>query len=98
MIVVSFATGQLDRSLFPGSLLLLVATCGTAWLVHRARQQNEKNIAAAMGELIAFTGYPADRIRELWATSNQQLAANWRRANPAEDNPEQNGGVVPAKF
>jgi 2-polyprenyl-3-methyl-5-hydroxy-6-metoxy-1,4-benzoquinol methylase len=90
MIVVSFATGPLGRSAFlAGSLLLLVATCGTAWLVHRARQQNEKNIAAAMGELIAFTGYPADRIRELWATSNQQLAANWQQAKPAEDNREQ---------
>lgn len=90
MVVVSFATGPLGRSAFlSGSLLLLVATSGTAWLVHRARQQNEKNIAAAMGELIAFTGYSADRIRELWATSNQQLAANWQQATPAEDNREQ---------
>ena len=31
----------------------------------------------------------ADRIRELWATSNQQLAANWQQATPAEDNREQ---------
>jgi 2-polyprenyl-3-methyl-5-hydroxy-6-metoxy-1,4-benzoquinol methylase len=90
MVVVSFATGPLGRSAFlSGSLLLLVATSGTAWLVHRARQQNGKNIAAAVGELIAFTGYTADRIRELWATSNQQLAANWQQATPAEDNPEQ---------
>ena len=42
-----------------------------------------------MQELTEFTGYPADRIRELWATSNQQLAANWQQAEPAEDNPEQ---------
>jgi 2-polyprenyl-3-methyl-5-hydroxy-6-metoxy-1,4-benzoquinol methylase len=89
MVVVSFATGPLGRGAFlSGSLLLLVAILGTAWLVHRARQQNEKNIAAAMGELIAFTGYPADRIRELWATSNQQLAANWQQAKPESD-PEQ---------
>jgi 2-polyprenyl-3-methyl-5-hydroxy-6-metoxy-1,4-benzoquinol methylase len=89
MVVVSFATGPLGRGAFlSGSLLLLVAILGTAWLVHRARQQNAKNIAAAMGELIAFTGYPEDRIRELWATSNQQLAANWQQAKP-EDNPEQ---------
>ena len=82
MVVVSFATGPLGRGAFlSGALLLLVATLGTAWLVHRARQQNEKNIAAAMGELIAFTGYPEDRIQELWATSNQQLAANWQRAS-----------------
>src|SRR5438309_98546 len=89
MVVVSFATGPLGRSAFlSGSLLLLEATFGTVWLVHRARQQNAKNVAAAMGELIAFTDYPADRIRELWATSNQQLAANWQHAKP-EDNPEQ---------
>ena len=90
LVVVSFATGPLGRSAFlSGSLLLLVATIGTAWLVHRARQQNASNIAAALSELIYFTGYPADRIRELWATSNQQLAANWQQARPAEDNPEQ---------
>jgi 2-polyprenyl-3-methyl-5-hydroxy-6-metoxy-1,4-benzoquinol methylase len=89
LVVVSFATGPLGRGAFlSGSLLLLVAALGTAWLVHRAHQQNEKNIAAAMGELIAFTGYPEDRIRELWATSNQQLAANWQQAKPG-DNPEQ---------
>jgi 2-polyprenyl-3-methyl-5-hydroxy-6-metoxy-1,4-benzoquinol methylase len=89
MVVVSFATGPLGRGAFlSGSLLLFVAILGTAWLVNRARQQHEKNIAAAMGELIAFTGYPADRIRELWATSNEQLAANWQQAKP-ESNPEQ---------
>jgi 2-polyprenyl-3-methyl-5-hydroxy-6-metoxy-1,4-benzoquinol methylase len=90
MVVVSFATGPLGRSAFlSGSLLLLTATFGTAWLVHRAQQQNAKNIAAAISELIAFTGYPADRIQELWATSNQQLAANWQHSKPAEDNREQ---------
>jgi 2-polyprenyl-3-methyl-5-hydroxy-6-metoxy-1,4-benzoquinol methylase len=90
MVVVSFATGPLGRSAFlSGSLLLLIATFGTAWLAHRSRQQNAKNIAAAMGELISFTGYSAERIQELWATSNQQLAANWQQAKPAEDNREQ---------
>jgi 2-polyprenyl-3-methyl-5-hydroxy-6-metoxy-1,4-benzoquinol methylase/heme/copper-type cytochrome/quinol oxidase subunit 4 len=90
MVVVSFATGPLGRAAFlSGSLLLVVATAGTAWLVHRAREQNAKNIASAMAELIEFTGYPVERIRELWVTSNQQLAANWQTAKPAEDNPEQ---------
>lgn len=90
LVVVSFATAPFGRSAFlSGAALLLVAIVGTAWLVRRAREQNAKNIAAAMGELIEFTGYPADRIRELWATSNQQLAANWQFAQPAEDNPEQ---------
>jgi len=89
-VVVSFATGPLGRNAFlAGSLLLLVATVGTAWLVHCARQQNANNIDAAMAELIEFTGYSAERIQELWATSNQQLAANWQTSKPAEDNPEQ---------
>jgi 2-polyprenyl-3-methyl-5-hydroxy-6-metoxy-1,4-benzoquinol methylase len=90
LVVVSFATGPLGRGAFPsGTLLLVVAIGGTAWLVRRAREQNAKNIDAAMGELTEFTGYSAERIRELWATSNQQLAANWQQAPPAEDNPEQ---------
>ncbi|MFI5104442.1 MAG: hypothetical protein ACHP79_05930, partial [Terriglobales bacterium] len=90
LVVVSFATGPLGRGAFlSGAALLLVAIGGTAWLVRRAREQNARNVNAALQELIEFTGYPADRIRELWATSNQQLAANWQQAKPAEDNPEQ---------
>jgi 2-polyprenyl-3-methyl-5-hydroxy-6-metoxy-1,4-benzoquinol methylase len=69
--------------------LLLVSVGGTVWLVRRAREQSAKNVSAAMAELIEFTGYSEERIRELWATSNRQLAANWQFANPAEDNPEQ---------
>jgi 2-polyprenyl-3-methyl-5-hydroxy-6-metoxy-1,4-benzoquinol methylase len=90
LIVVSFATGPFGRGAFMAGMVLLQVTAGgTLWLVHRAREQNERNIAAAMAELIEFTGYPAERVRELWATSNQQLAANWQQASPAEDNPEQ---------
>jgi len=90
LIVVSFATGPFGRGAFlAGMVLLQVTAAGTLWLVHRAREQNERNIAAAMAELMEFTGYPAERIRELWVTSNQQLAANWQQAAPAEDNPEQ---------
>jgi 2-polyprenyl-3-methyl-5-hydroxy-6-metoxy-1,4-benzoquinol methylase len=90
LVVVSFATGPLGRGAFlSGAALLLVAIWGTAWLVHRARRQNARNIDAAMSELTEFTGYPADRIQKLWATSNQQLAANWQQAPPPEDNPEQ---------
>jgi SAM-dependent methyltransferase len=90
LIIVSFATGPLSRGAFlAGAVLLLVAIAGTAWLVRRAREQNARNIHAAMAELTEFTGYPADRIQHLWATSNQQLAANWQQAAPAEDNPEQ---------
>jgi 2-polyprenyl-3-methyl-5-hydroxy-6-metoxy-1,4-benzoquinol methylase len=90
LIVVSFATAPFARGAFiVGILLLQVTAAGTLWLVHRAREQNECNIAAAMAELMEFTGYPAERVRELWATSNQQLAANWQHAAPSEDNPEQ---------
>jgi 2-polyprenyl-3-methyl-5-hydroxy-6-metoxy-1,4-benzoquinol methylase len=66
-----------------------VTALGTVWLVRRARRQNAKNVGAALQELIEFTGYPADRIRQLWATSNQQLAANWEAAKPSEDDPGQ---------
>jgi SAM-dependent methyltransferase len=90
LVVVSFATAPFGRGAFTsGAALLLIAVAGTTWLVHRAREQNARNIQAAMQELIEFTGYPADRIQGLWATSNQQLAANWQLARPAEDNPEQ---------
>jgi 2-polyprenyl-3-methyl-5-hydroxy-6-metoxy-1,4-benzoquinol methylase len=30
-----------------------------------------------------------EQVKHLWATSNQQLAANWQQAKPQEDNPEQ---------
>ena len=90
LVIVSFATGPLGQSTsLLGMALLLVSVAGTYWLVHRAREQSGKNVDAAMHELAEFTGYPADRIRELWATSNQQLAANWQLAKPAEDNAEQ---------
>jgi 2-polyprenyl-3-methyl-5-hydroxy-6-metoxy-1,4-benzoquinol methylase len=90
LVVVAFATSPFGSGcLAAGALLLAVSIAGTFWLVRRAGDQNAKNIAAAMEELIEFTGYPAERIRELWATSNQQLAANWQAAKPSEDNPEQ---------
>lgn len=90
LIVVAFATGPFGSSgLIAGALLLAITIAGTFWLVHRAREQNARNVTAALQELIEFTGYPAERVRELWATSNQQLAANWQAAKPSEDNPEQ---------
>ncbi len=90
LIVAAFAMSPYTRgALLSGIVLFLIAAGGTFWLVARARRQNAKNVAAAIAELIEFTGYSADRIRELWATSNQQLAANWQSAKPAEDNPEE---------
>jgi 2-polyprenyl-3-methyl-5-hydroxy-6-metoxy-1,4-benzoquinol methylase len=90
LIVVSFATAPFGRGAFISAIaLLLVATAGTAWLVYRAREQNEKNVSAALRELMDFTAYPAERVRELWAASNRQLAENWQQARPSEDHPEQ---------
>src|SRR5262249_5041085 len=90
LVIVQFATATFSRSaFFSGVALLLTAIAGTAWLVHRAREQSAKNSSAALQELIDFTSYPAERIRELWAASNQQLAQNWEQAKPSENNPEQ---------
>jgi 2-polyprenyl-3-methyl-5-hydroxy-6-metoxy-1,4-benzoquinol methylase len=90
LLIVSFAIGPFGKgALIAGALPLVAAIAGTLWLLHRAREQNARNVAAALQELIEFTGYPAERVRELWATSNQQLAANWQAAKPSEDNPEQ---------
>ncbi|HEX7286748.1 MAG TPA: methyltransferase domain-containing protein [Candidatus Angelobacter sp.] len=79
--------GPLPAYVFPASLIMITALA-TGWLVARTQDQNEANIAAAMQELQEFTGYSEDRIRELWATSNQQLARNWQAAALAEDDRE----------
>jgi 2-polyprenyl-3-methyl-5-hydroxy-6-metoxy-1,4-benzoquinol methylase/heme/copper-type cytochrome/quinol oxidase subunit 4 len=90
LVVVQFAMATSSSSaFFFGVVLLLTAIAGTTWLVHRAREQNARNMGAALHELIDFTGYPAERIRDLWATSNQQLAKNWEQATLSEDNPAQ---------
>ncbi|HET9836978.1 MAG TPA: class I SAM-dependent methyltransferase [Candidatus Angelobacter sp.] len=90
LVVVAFATSPAGSgSLVAGTLLLLVAIAGSCWLVRRAKIQNASNAADAIEDLIEFTGYTALRVHELWATSNQQLAANWETAKPTEDNPEQ---------
>ena len=90
LLIVSFAIGPFGKAgIVAGALPLVVAIAGTFLLVHRAREQNARNVSAAIRELIEFTGYPAERIRQLWATSNQQLAANWQAAKPSEINPEQ---------
>ncbi|MGE5324981.1 MAG: class I SAM-dependent methyltransferase [Actinomycetota bacterium] len=60
--------------------LVAIVAILTAWSLSRAEEQNAANIAASMSELVEFTGYPPERIRQLWATSNQQLAKNWEEA------------------
>lgn len=89
-VIVAFATGPWGTiGLDAGSALLAIAIIGTFWLVRRARVQNALNVEVAMRELIDFTGYSAEQVRHLWATSNQKLAENWQQAKPSEDNPEQ---------
>jgi 2-polyprenyl-3-methyl-5-hydroxy-6-metoxy-1,4-benzoquinol methylase len=78
--------GQASTVLYCG--LLLVTILATGWLVHRAQRQNVRNVSAAMTELMEFTGYAADRVRHLWAVSNQELARNWQSAAIAEDDRE----------
>jgi 2-polyprenyl-3-methyl-5-hydroxy-6-metoxy-1,4-benzoquinol methylase len=67
---------------------LLVASLATAYLVHRAEKRNAENVKASIHELNAFTGYPAERILNLWAISNQELAKNWQQAQLAENDQE----------
>ncbi|MGH9569396.1 MAG: class I SAM-dependent methyltransferase, partial [Candidatus Angelobacter sp.] len=69
-------------------LLVIAVGLGTHLLVRRARRQSARNVAAAMEELSAFSGYSAGRIRQLWETSDRQLAENWKLAAIPEDNSE----------
>jgi len=61
----------------------------SAWfLVARAQRQNTRNVAFSIRELVEFTGYSEDKIRALWATSNEQLAKNWKDAHLDESDRE----------
>jgi 2-polyprenyl-3-methyl-5-hydroxy-6-metoxy-1,4-benzoquinol methylase len=68
--------------------LILIFTMTTALLVARTQRQNARNVGIAMHELAEFTGYSDDKIRALWATSNQQLATNWKEAHLDESDRE----------
>lgn len=70
-------------------VVVVAAARATAWLVQRAQSQNAMNCAQALSELKEFTRYSEERIWELWATSNQQLAKNWELAALDESNREQ---------
>ena len=70
------------------AFLVLMSGLATYFLVRRAQRQTERNVAQAMSELMAFTGYPAERIRELWRTSGRQLAENWKAAAIPEHDSE----------
>ena len=68
--------------------LVAISAILTAWSLSRAEEQNAANVAAAMSELVEFTGYTPERIRQLWETSNQQLAKNWEEAAIPQDDRE----------
>jgi 2-polyprenyl-3-methyl-5-hydroxy-6-metoxy-1,4-benzoquinol methylase len=72
-----------------GTVLIIGVALETAWLVQHAQAHNKMNSERAMRELQDFTGYSAERIWELWSTSNQQLAEIWELAAPDENNREQ---------
>ena len=68
--------------------LLAMSALATAWLAHRAQTHSARNVSTAIAELKDFTGYSEEQVRQLWLTSNQQLASNWEKAHLAEDDPE----------
>jgi len=74
--------------LIAATVLVWISAAATSWLVFRARRQNRRSIDAAIKELMEFTGYSGERIREQWATSNQQLAKNWLAAHLPEGDGE----------
>ncbi|HEX5433726.1 MAG TPA: class I SAM-dependent methyltransferase [Candidatus Angelobacter sp.] len=60
--------------------LVAIIAIMTTWSVSHAEGQKAANVAAAMSELVEFTGYTPERISQLWESSNQQLAKNWEQA------------------
>jgi 2-polyprenyl-3-methyl-5-hydroxy-6-metoxy-1,4-benzoquinol methylase len=82
--------GHIDRnSSLASAPLIVVCALATGLLVARAHRQNAKNVREAGRELQEFTGYSATKIRQLWATSNEQLAKNWQAAHLDESDHEQ---------
>jgi 2-polyprenyl-3-methyl-5-hydroxy-6-metoxy-1,4-benzoquinol methylase len=87
-----FDVGEREHARWDSStafgVVVAVATLGTILLVMRSQKQNTRNFVAAKSELKEFTGYSDDKIRELWATSNEQLAKNWKDAHLDESDRE----------
>lgn len=80
-----FLTGSLLLSFFgPPSIfglalsLFALSAIGTALLTRRTIIHHQKTAAAALTELVAFTGYPAERVQQLWRESHKELAKNWQ--------------------
>jgi 2-polyprenyl-3-methyl-5-hydroxy-6-metoxy-1,4-benzoquinol methylase len=68
--------------------VIVVSALAAGALVARAQKRNTKNFVVAKLELKEFTGYSDEKIRELWATSNEQLAKNWKDAHLNESDRE----------
>ncbi len=88
LLAAGMRLGAEEEFLAAASGLVLVSAFGTTLLVSHAQEQNENNVRAALSELVAFTGYSADRARELWSTSNVELAKNWQAAKLDENDSE----------
>jgi SAM-dependent methyltransferase len=88
IVLVGMRHGLDFKALLVAAVLVTLAALATAILVQRAQNRNRMNTEQAIGELVTFTGYPIERIWELWATSNQQLAKNWELAAPDENDPD----------
>jgi 2-polyprenyl-3-methyl-5-hydroxy-6-metoxy-1,4-benzoquinol methylase len=81
--------GQVVWNTSPASAaVIIVAVFAAGMLVIRSQKQNTKNFVAAKLELKEFTGYSDDKVRKLWATSNEQLAKNWKDAHLDESDRE----------
>lgn len=85
LAAVAFARNSPPGAAFAAAGLLLLSVSGTAYLVCRAQRQNRNNADASLHALMAFTGESAERIRELFLTSDRQLAENWQLAGIGED-------------
>jgi 2-polyprenyl-3-methyl-5-hydroxy-6-metoxy-1,4-benzoquinol methylase len=83
ILILAFARPVPSESgLFATAVLITIV------LTDRALKQNGRNVATAISELARFTAYPTEKIREMWATSNQQLARNWESAKLDENDAE----------
>jgi 2-polyprenyl-3-methyl-5-hydroxy-6-metoxy-1,4-benzoquinol methylase len=88
LLVMVWGHGLLHPFPWAGWTMIAISALFTAYTVHRAEKHNAGNIEHAMAELTEFTGYHPEKIRALWETSNQQLAANWEKAAIPHDDRE----------
>ena len=73
---------RLSLQLFISAL----AARGCSW--HARRSKIARMSSQLIDELKEFTGYSDDKIRDIWATSNEQLAKNWKDAHLDESDRE----------